>query len=245
MVEPVKLPCNHKFCLWCVKTRDELKKRCTKCKNNIEDLQRHKLNICKSTQKKVEKFYPVEFRKQKLVLIKTGKYIGNKLTQKFAYGNYHKILERDDFKQSKNERLQHEFTLFCELSQFEEQTSKFIESIDYVLKIPRLKNPVKNIKTYPYTYKNKTFWDCLDAKIVVNFQNWTGLGCRIMNWPISQANNGNKKYQEVLIEKDLLLENEIPKYLIHEISNEKDNDKIDKNQFNLRRSHSNFKKVFN
>lgn len=244
MVEPIKLPCGHKFCLWCVKSRIELQRRCSKCKDNIEDLSRQNLNIYKPTQKKAEKHYPFEFRKQKLVLMKSEKYIGDKVPLKFSYGNYHKILERDDFTGSKNTRKQHEFIMFFELSQFEEQTQKIIKSIDYVLKIPRLKNPVYSIKDYPFTYKNKTFWECLEAKIVVNFHHWTGLACRIINWPINLANNGNKKDQEILIEKDLLLENDIPKYFIHEISNTKNDEKIDKNAFNLRSSHSNFRRVF-
>jgi len=156
MVEPVSLPnCEHLFCLACFKHRIELKKRCLKCKSDISQIPRSThIDICRKTQDTIAEKFPEEFRRRKHELIKADMWIGNKLPIKFVYGNYHKILES-----SSNGKYAHEYTLFAEMNQNEELTEKFIKSVDFVLKIPKLNIPVYSIKEYPFNYKNKTPWE--------------------------------------------------------------------------------------
>ena len=184
MAEPVKLPCGHLYCLSCFKNRYELKKRCRRCKFNIESLPRNYAKIDFETQSNLAELYPAEFKAKKLELIKDKTWQGNKIPIKFVYGNYHKISDA-------NAKL-HEYNLFFELEKCEELSEKFIDRVDFVLNNPKKNNPVYTKTAYPYFFESETAWGSYDAKIVVSFKGWTGFSIRIIPWSVFLAGSGKK-----------------------------------------------------
>ena len=133
IIEPVRQPCKHVYCLWCFKYRSELKKKCEKCKDIIEQIPRFYVKIDKSVRKTIEKNFPNEFKSGKKTLMKGNMFIGTKLPVIMYYGY---------------KRVNSDYKFYIELFYNKELIVLFVKSVEFV--VNQFGFDVFEKKDYPY-----------------------------------------------------------------------------------------------
>ena len=164
MVEPCTLPCQHSFCLLCIRTFFQTKSECPLCR--AVPPANYELSVNLNLQKVVKKTVPEAYKKQLAALRAQNAFSGDWLDLKLVYGNRHESVAADGYKHNT-----HKWTMFVKFANKDVNANSLIEKVRFGLH-PTFGMDFMDVKAGPSGKFEMGFtgWGTFDIPTTIHFK---------------------------------------------------------------------------
>lgn len=197
MIEPIKQPCSHYFCLNCHNECMNFNKKCPLCRSEIPPTFEPKICLDFQAMAKINSTTLLDLYKldnkqtydQGMVKLKQA---GEKLKIKFQIGNtYYKIRDPEPSEQCPGALNEHSWTFLVQLEGNKLDTHEFIDKVNF--KFLWGKESQYQVKRYPFSV-SKYGWGYFDIETTIHYKPWTNLQPRIKT--VTQYFGGHGKLHD-------------------------------------------------